>query len=65
MGECTIVLNWTVCQQKFRTQQHKPLCKLLDNYVCVVVNCLSQVIFVFVLFLGMVVCTNEVETKEK
>ena len=33
--------------------------------VYVVVNFLSQVIFVFLLFLGMVMCANEVETKEK
>ena len=33
--------------------------------VYVVVNFLSQVIFVFLLFLSMVMCANEVETKEK
>ena len=32
---------------------------------CVVVNFLSQVIFVFLLFLGMVMYANEIETKEK
>ena len=32
--------------------------------VYVVVNFLSQVIFVFLLFLGMVMHANEVETKE-
>jgi len=31
----------------------------------VVVNFLSQVIFIFVLFLGMVMYANEVETNEK
>ena len=31
----------------------------------VVVNFLSRVIFVFLLFLGMVMYANEVETKEK
>ena len=31
----------------------------------VVVNFLSQVIFVFLLFLGMVVYANEFETEEK
>ena len=31
----------------------------------VVVNFLSQVIFVFLLFLGMVMYANEIETKEK
>ena len=30
-----------------------------------VVNFLSQVIFIFLLFLAMVMCANEVETKEK
>ena len=30
----------------------------------VVVNFLSQVIFVFLLFLGMVMYANEIETKE-
>ena len=45
--------------------------KLLKQYHCtiqyvyVVVNFLSQVIFVFLLFLGMVMYANEVETKEK
>ena len=33
--------------------------------VYVVVNFLFQVIFVFLLFLGMVIFTDEVETKEK
>ena len=33
--------------------------------VYVVVNFLSQVIFVFRLFFGMVMYANEVETKEK
>ena len=31
----------------------------------VVVNFLSQVIFIFLLFLGMLMYANEVETKEK
>ena len=35
----------------------------IDGYV--VVNFLFQVIFVFLLFLGMVIYANEVETKEK
>ena len=34
-------------------------------FVYVVVNFLSQVIFVFLLFLGMVIYANEVKTKEK
>ena len=33
--------------------------------VYVVVNFLSQAIFVFLLFLGMIMYANEVETKEK
>ena len=40
-----------------------------DKYCCtvvyVVVNFLFQVIFVFLLFLGMVIYADEVETKEK
>ena len=36
-----------------------------ENEVPVVVNFLSQVIFVFLLFLGMVMYANEIETKEK
>ena len=35
------------------------------SVVDVVVNFLSQVIFLFLLFLGMVMYANEVETKEK
>ena len=35
------------------------------NCVYVVVNFLTQVIFVFLLFLGMVMYANEIETKEK
>ena len=38
-------------------------CSFLIVYV--VVNFLSQVIFVFLLFLGMVMYANEIETKEK
>ena len=37
--------------------------RYIDVYV--VVNFLSQVIFVFPLFLGMVMYANKVETKEK
>ena len=40
--------------------------KYLDIFIVyVVVNFLSQVIFIFLLFLGMVIYANEVETKEK
>ena len=42
--------------------QHNIQCSL---HVYVVVNFLSQVIFVFLLFLGMVMYANEIETKEK
>ena len=34
-------------------------------YIYVVVNFLFQVIFIFLLFLGMVIYANKVETKEK
>ena len=44
----------------FSVMQIHPNCK-----VYVVVNFLSQVIFVFLLFLGTVMSANEVETKEK
>ena len=39
----------------------------VDKYTCVyvVVNFSCQVIFVFLLFWGMVMYANEVETKEK
>ena len=33
-------------------------------FICVVVNSLSQVIFAFRLFLGMIMYANEVATKE-
>ena len=40
--------------------------KLFFNcYIYVVVDFLSQVIFVFLLFLGIIMYANEVETKEK
>ena len=39
---------------------------LVDSlYIYVAVKFLSQVIFIFLLFLGMVMYANEVETKEK
>ena len=37
----------------------------LTHNIYVVVNFLSQVIFVLLLFLGMIMYANEVETKEK
>ena len=39
--------------------------KTTNLFICVVVNFLFQVIFVFLLFLGMVIYADEVETKEK
>ena len=38
---------------------------LFISYAYVVVIFLSQVVFVFLLFLGMIICANEVKTKEK
>ena len=38
---------------------------MTSKLIYVVVNFLSQVIFVFLLFLGMVMYANEHETKEK
>ena len=40
-------------------------CQLINVDVDVVVNFLSQVIFLFLLFLGMLMYANGVETKEK
>ena len=37
----------------------------MSSYVYVVVNFLSQVIFIFPLFLSMVMNANDFETKEK
>ena len=39
--------------------------KIVSFSIYVVVNFLFQVIFVFLLFLGMVMYANEIETKEK
>ena len=38
---------------------------ILPNHEDVVVNFLSQVIFLFLLFLGMLMYANGIETKEK
>ena len=43
----------------------KIVCVTEFCHVYVVVNFLFKVIFVFLLFLGMVIYANEVETKEK
>ena len=48
--------------KNFRCGARKPLSTLL---IYVVVNILTQVVFDFLLFLAMVMYTNEVETKEK
>ena len=52
--EIDFVLNFAMCSADFTC---------IDGYV--VVNFLSQVIFVFRLVLGMVMYANEIETKEK
>ena len=44
---------------------NKGLCLCIYDNIYVVVNFLFQVIFVFLLFLGMVIYADEVETKEK
>ena len=41
------------------------VCDLIQLVAYVVVNFLFQVIFIFLLFLGMVIYANKVETKEK
>ena len=52
------------CQQFFSLSKRvRGFAFLLHVYV--VVNFLFQVIFIFLLFLGMVIYANEVETKEK
>ena len=38
---------------------------IIDLYIFVVVNFLSQLVFMFLLFLGMVMYANEFKTKEK
>ena len=48
-------------QKKIKEQRKKKI----HIYIYVVVNFLSQVIFIFLLFLGMEIYANEVETKEK
>ena len=45
--------------------KHSQMINPLSLNIHVVVNFLSQVIFVFLLFLGMIMYANEVETKEK
>ena len=49
----------TICQNVLR----QSVCVTIKISVHVVVNFLFQVIFVFLLFSGMVIYANEVETK--
>ena len=49
----------------FRFLGSTSVCNKIINNIYVEVNSLSQVIFVFLLFLGMVVYDSKVETKEK
>ena len=60
---CVYMETWQ-CQER---QPFSLLCKFTPNYlkVYVVVNFLSHVIFVFLLFLGKAMYANEVGTKEK
>ena len=44
---------------------HSSSFSVIHVNVDVVVNFLSQVVFVFLSFLGMIMYANEVETKEK
>ena len=53
-----LLSNWQACFQKLMIWFQM----ILRVYVAV--NFLSQVIFIFLLFLGMVMNANEVETKE-
>ena len=58
-----------ICQSKHHhgtadNKRHFTLI-LFPLYGYVVLNFLSQVIFVFLLFFGMVMYANEIETKEK
>ena len=54
-----LVVLWIMCIAMMKTVPQS-VCD-----ICVVVHFSSQVIFVFLLFLGMVMYANEVETKEK
>ena len=53
-------LHWLLVEQRIIFKINLICFKIL-----VVVNFLFQVIFIFLLFLGMVIYANEVETKEK
>ena len=56
---------WGSRKTELKLNTFRPRCTLLLTNGYVVVNFLSQVIFVFLLFLGMVMYANEMETKEK
>ena len=58
------ILLHAVCKHLFYIFRTVCSVKEGDLHVYVLVNFLSQVIFVFLLFLGMVMYANEVETKE-
>ena len=59
---CPKIWQWQICViLKVCSVEHGTT----RDYIYVVVNFFSQVIFVFLLFLGMVMYANEVETKEK
>ena len=60
LGCVTVLMGAVVLCDNLNYTQRKS-----EDNVNVVVNFLSQVIFVFLLFLGMVMYANEVETKEK
>ena len=55
--------NW--CLIPLNIFEKKCIVNLLSPNIYVVVHFLSQVIFVFLLFLGITRPVNEVETKEK
>ena len=55
-----LLSNWQACFQQLMIWF-----QMILQCIYVAVNFLSQVIFIFPLFLGMVMNANEVETKEK
>ena len=61
----TAILMTNVKKFIERTSDQGSVHKLLHVFILFVVNFLSQVIFVFLLFVGMVMHANEVKTKEK
>ena len=60
----TYFMYFLSCGCHYKCPQHN-LGKMKRLYMYVVVNFLSEVIFLFLLFLGMVMYANEAETKEK